>query len=97
MLNQKSYIEMMIFGKLQHINFLQLQIKVTTMSPNYTLASSQNDNGENVGRNSGEKMLGENIRADVGANENNLALVIPYTIEGKQNLNAYLMGYYDKK
>lgn len=57
--------------------------KVTTMSPNYTLVSYQNDNDENVGEN-------------VGAKENSLALVIPYTIEGKQNLNAYLMGYYDK-
>ena len=47
--------------------------KVTTMSPNYTLVSTVNNNVE----------------------ENELALVIPYTKEGKQNLNAYLVGYYD--
>lgn len=48
--------------------------KVTTMSPNCTLVSTTNDEGEI---------------------ENKLSLVIPYTKEGKQNLNAYLVGYYD--
>lgn len=32
---------------------------------------------------------------DEGKIENKLSLVIPYTKEGKQNLNAYLVGYYD--
>lgn len=29
-------------------------------------------------------------------NQNKLGLVIPYTLQGRQNLNAYLVGYYDE-
>ncbi len=36
-----------------------------------------------------------NIPNDNGPAEEKLALVLPYTKEGKQNLNSYLVGYYD--
>ncbi len=36
-----------------------------------------------------------NISNDNGSMEEKLALVLPYTKEGKQNLNSYLVGYYD--
>jgi len=31
-----------------------------------------------------------------GKIENKLGLVLPYTLDGRQNLNAYLVGYYDE-
>ncbi|MBQ6817189.1 MAG: UPF0182 family protein, partial [Bacilli bacterium] len=55
--------------------------KVTAMKPNYTMVSVENSDGADIG---------------VSEKECKLGLVIPYTLEGKQNLNAYLVGYYDE-
>jgi len=59
--------------------------KVTRMKPNYTMVSVES--GDGVDASDG---------VSAGERECRLGLVIPYTLEGKQNLNAYLVGYYDE-